>query len=114
MKRLIHHVNRQPEHIRHLVAIGCTVVVGSLVFAFWFNSFEKMTYALLNPGQELEQEGPVFAVASDSLFGTIGGLFSDLKAQIGELFGNQADTRIEDQGEEEPGQVHPLPVSNER
>lgn len=112
MRNIIHHVNSKPEHIRHLVALGCTVVVGAVVIGFWFHSFQSTTYALLNPSQENTTQGPLFAASSDSLFGRIGSVFSDIKAQIGDLFGGQ--TSVQTQTSTQDGPVYPLPVSGNR
>lgn len=114
MKRIIAHVNSKPDHIRHFVAIGCTVVVGSLVFAFWFNSFQDKTYALLNPEDVSAAESRTFADSgSGSLFSTMADTFLGLKAQIGSLFDGNSEVNVQQQTEnqnQEP--VHPLPISN--
>jgi len=112
MKRIINHVNSKPEHIRHLVALGCTAVVGAVVFSFWLNSFQHTSYALLNPDQT-ETAAPTLAQSNDSLFGRIGSVFADVKAQIGNLF--SGSNTIENQNVIEQPQddtVHPLPLSN--
>jgi hypothetical protein len=115
MKNIIHHVRSQPEHIRQLTAVGCTIIVGSLVVAFWLHSFQTTTFALLNPGQEDTTQSQMFAVSSDSLFGNIGNFFSEIKAQIGGLFGgsNTVKTQVQIQAPLN-GPIHPLPVSNDR
>ena len=113
MKRLINHVNSKPEHIRHLVAIGCTVVVGAIVLGFWLRSFQKTTYALLNPGQEESSQQAQFATSSESLFAHITGAFSDIKAQISGLFAGP--TSVQTQIQQQPaGPAYSLPVSDER
>jgi hypothetical protein len=114
MKALIHHVRRQPDHIRHWTAIGCTAAVGAVVVAFWFHSFQTTTYSLLNGQPEQNDQTPAFADNTDSsLFGSIGEAISSIKAQIGSLFGNgtavQTNVPIDTQSDEP---VYPLPVTN--
>jgi len=117
MKNIIHHVHSKPEHIRHLVALGCTVVVASIVLGFWFHSFQNTTYALLNPGQVQDQSVAAAPTAdsSQSLFSQISTAFASMKAQIASLFGGSAQVQTQsDVQQQPPGPVYPLPVSNNK
>ncbi len=113
MKALIHHVRRQPDHIRHLTALGCTAVFGIVVFAFWFHSFQKTTYALLNPEEGAADTRNLAAGSDESLFGSIGAAFSSMKAQIGDAFSG-ANGTLTQEDDSTGSQAHPLPVSDDK
>ncbi len=112
MKALIHHVRKQPDHVRHLSALGCTAAFGIVVFAFWFHSFQTTTYALLNPGEGSETRS-LAAGSDDSLFGGIGNTFGSMKAQIGDLFSGSSEVQNHDDASE-IDQAHPLPVADDK
>ena len=116
MRAIIHHVHKQPEHIRQLVAGVCTVVVGGLAIVFWFNSFQDTSYALLNPGQETS-ESPALAESQDSesLFSSIGSALGNIKAQISGLSSGRSSIQTETEVQTRPaGPAYPLPVSGDR
>src|SRR6185295_3099831 len=86
MKKIVHEIRNQPEHVRELATILCTVAVVAIVGLVWFHSFQKDIYALLNPSQQTDAQDKFFAVESKSLFSSILGTFGDTKAQLLSVF----------------------------
>jgi hypothetical protein len=118
MKQIIHEIRQQPQHIRALATVLCTVAVVAVVVAVWFNSFQKDIYALLNPEQQSQAEDQRFAKESKSLFGSILQTISDGRAQISSLFGGKSQTNVIN-NQSEPNtapddSIHPLPVSGSK
>lgn len=114
MRTIIREIRNQPDHVRELAAILCTVIVVAGVGFVWFRSFQSNIYALLNPAPEAAQER-IFARESRSLFGSILEVLGQGKAQILDLFGGEQVEPI-DRSENVPAEIeaHPLPVSGNR
>ena len=125
----IDRIRSQPQHIRELWVVGCTVVVVLIIVAIWFRSFNNNVYALLNPGQAPAPEQNIAANGgglpagqadtSASLFGSIGQAIQDAKAEISGLlnFSSSVSTNQSADGNAQPvtgGPVHALPVSGNR
>ena len=115
MKHIIHEIRQQPHHVRELATVLCTIVVVAVVVFVWFNSFQRNIYALLNPEEQSQAQDKKFAEESKSLFGYIVQVFSDGKAQIYNLFGDNKQTDVvNNQSTTGDDQIHPLPVSGNR
>ncbi|HWA64596.1 MAG TPA: hypothetical protein VG866_01985 [Candidatus Paceibacterota bacterium] len=111
MKSLIRDIRNQPDHVRELLVLLCTVVVGAGIGMIWFHSFKQDVYALLNPQPE-QSDDRSFASDTTSLFGYIGKAFSQSKAQI-ENFIAGSDSK-EPATSQESGQPHALPVTGNK
>ncbi|HVZ11305.1 MAG TPA: hypothetical protein VG941_02750 [Candidatus Paceibacterota bacterium] len=112
MKSLIRDIRNQPDHVRELIALLCTVVVGVGIGVIWFHSFKHDVYALLNPKPDQSSDARSFASDTTSLFGYIGKAFSQSKAQI-EDFLTRSDSN-ESLSPQESGQPHALPVTGNK
>ena len=115
MKKIIHEIRNQPQHVRELATVLCTIAVVAVVVTVWFHSFQKNIYALLNPDQQPQAQDQMFAQESKSLFGSILQTISDGRAQISNLFSGKSQTDIINAPASQtnnPSNVpHPLPVS---
>lgn len=117
MKSIIHEIRNQPQHVRELATVLCTIAVVAVVILVWFNSFQKNIYALLNPDQQLQAQDQQFAQQSKSLFGSILQTLGDGKTQILNLFGGKSQTDVVNpapQTNNPSNAAHPLPVSGNR
>lgn len=115
MRTIIHEIRNQPDHVRELATILCTVIVVAGVGFVWFHSFQRNVYTLLNPAPEAEER--VFAQESRSLLSSMFEVFGQGKAQILDLFGdNQAAVSGRPSATDAPAdsEAHPLPVSGNR
>lgn len=119
MSKHLDRIRSQPDHIRHIWAGLCTLVVGALVVSIWFHSFHTTAYALLNPDQA-QQDGnaPIFASQNQSLFASIAQTLKDGTAAIGQVWSALRDTqpvRVQNnQPAADGGQAYPLPVSGNK
>ncbi len=115
MRSIIHEIRRQPQHVRELATLLCTIAVVAVVVSVWFRSFQRDIYAMLNPSEEPQAQDQMFAQESKSLFGSILEVFTDGKAQISNLFsgnGNQSDVvNTSSQTNSSHDASHPLPVT---
>lgn len=116
MKSIIHEIRRQPDHIKELATLLCTIIVVVIVGFVWFRSFQHNIYALLNPGDVPQAEERVFAQESKSLFSSIAQIVGDSKAQISSFFnGSNGELNvINNQTDSNTDKTHPLPVSGDR
>jgi hypothetical protein len=116
MKHIIHEIRQQPQHIRELATALCTIVVVAVVVVVWFHSFQHDVYALLNPSQETQVgQDRLFAQQSQSLFGTIGDVFKNSKAQISSFFNGQGtQTNFVNNQTAGDSSAHALPVSGSK
>jgi len=119
MRKIINEIRNQPQHVRKLATILCTIAVVAVVALIWFQSFQNNIYTLLNPEQQTEAQDKLFAQESKSLFGSIIQVFSNGKAQISDFFSgqdNQSDILNSQNTQTAPKNVttHPLPVSGNK
>ncbi len=116
MKKIIHEIRRQPQHVRELATILCTIAVVAIVGLVWFHSFQKDIYALLNTDEQQDAQDRLFATESKSLLSSMMDSLGSSKAQISELFSSK-DTNVKHpsaSGTPTPQVPHPLPVSGSR
>ena len=112
LKHIVREIRKQPQHIRELATILCTIAVVAVVVLVWYRSFQKDIYALLNPDQQIEAPDKFFAQESKSLFGSILQVLDEGKAQISDLFNQDGETNVINQTDSDSKNVpHPLPVS---
>lgn len=119
MKKIIHEIRRQPEHVRELATILCTLAVVAVVGIVWFRSFQKDIYALLNPNEQKDAQDRLLVTESKSLFGSMIDALGNSKAQISDLFnGKETTTSVQNSSPSvspaTTSQPHPLPVSGNR
>ena len=118
MKNIIHEIRNQPQHVRELATVLCTIAVVAVVVTVWFHSFQKNIYALLNPDQQPQAQDRLFAQESKSLFGSILQTISDGRAQISNLFSGKNQTDVVNTSASQinnPSNTpHPLPVTESK
>ena len=108
----------QPRHHREIMFGLCVVTTISLVGMVWYNSFQQNLYALLNPGENIDQRYLAENKKVPSLFGNIGQVGKDLKAAFYNIFnltGNdQKDNIIDNTKPNDSGRVYTLPLSGKK
>ncbi len=119
MKKIIHEIRRQPQHVRELATILCTIAVVAVVGLIWFRSFQKDIYALLNTSDRQEDQDRLFATESKSIFSSMMDSLGNSKAQISELFNSNSGTSVKNPSASAtstatPQAPHPLPLSGSR
>lgn len=116
MRKIIHEIRRQPQHVRELATILCTIAVVAVVGLVWFRSFQKDIYALLNTDEQQDAQDRLFATESKSLFSSMVDSLGSSKAQISELFSGKDSTNVKTSATPTatPQVPHPLPVSGSR
>lgn len=114
---LLKKIHEQPDHIRELWAVFCTLIVAVIIAAVWFYSFKQNVYALLNPDQEVQSQNQSFAGNTKSLFDSFGQIIKDSTAQISQVLGiirGSSQTTQVEVNNSSSGVVHILPVSGNR
>lgn len=118
MKSLLQEIKNQPPHIRKIFMWLMVVITFSVVGFIWFKNTEKRFVALLNPEQAQESRALAEKIKAQtpSPFATIFSSWSDLKANLSELFlGKQSNFSVENGGtgaKEEQLPPQKLPLSN--
>lgn len=112
---ILKNIQEQPQHIREIMFGLCVVTTVSLVGAVWFHSFQKDTYALLNP-EEANTQKFLAQENQKSLFDNLSGTFSDLGAALSGILGSGGPADQKDIGVEKTSadKVYLLPLSEEK
>jgi hypothetical protein len=112
----LHEIRKQPQHHREIMFGLCVVTTISLVGMVWYNSFQQNLYALLNPGQGVDQTN-LAQQTEPSMFGGVAQVGQDLKAAFLSIFnltGGSKDINIVNTKAEDSGRVYTLPLSEKK
>lgn len=84
--RWIDSIHKQPKRTRLAMFWLSVIATFSLVGSVWFRSVERNVYALLNPGQSVQEQFFAGSQEVPSLFGDIRQAFGDLRASLTDVF----------------------------
>lgn len=120
MRGIIKEIRQQPSHVREIFLWVLVVIFSSVIGFAWFRSTEKKFVVLLNPEQA--ENARILAEENKknvpSPFANIFNSFSELKANISDLFSGAPSVNIEltNRAKEktEPIMPHKLPLSGNK
>lgn len=107
-------IRQQPRHVREILFALSVITTISLVGIIWINSLKKNLYVMLNPKEAQEDQRFVENNSNPSLFSGLFKGFSDLKAEIGGVFGGGNAGIVSPSPTPDDRTARPLPVSGNK